>query len=126
MRQTFCRRTRLSGRTVWSDHRHVRDKAIPTLRKSLDEPRILGRVPEGIPQLPNGNVESLVEITETFVRPDSAPQLLSSDDFSGTLQQYLQQFHGLLLDSDPQTRFAHLARIQGNLVSSESHNGAGS
>jgi hypothetical protein len=39
------------------------------------------------------------------------------------LQQYLQQFQRLLLDPDSHTRFAHLARLERNLKSSESHDG---
>src|SRR4029077_2919875 len=61
------------------------------------------------------------EITKTFVGPDSAAQFLPRDDFPWTLQQYLQQFHRLLLDSDSDSRFAHFTRLEGNLISSESH-----
>ena len=48
------------------------------------------------------------------------------DDLSRTLQQDLQQLHGLLLDPDSQTRFAHFARLERNLIGSESHDGGGS
>jgi hypothetical protein len=39
-------------------------------------------------------------------------------------QQNLQQFQRLLLDSDSHPRFAHLARLERNLIDSESHDEA--
>jgi hypothetical protein len=39
-------------------------------------------------------------------------------------QQNLQQFQRLLLDSDSHTRFAHLARLERDLIGSESHDEA--
>src|ERR1700693_2592153 len=110
---------------VCIDNRDVRNEAIATFWKSLDESRILSRVPQCTPKLRDCDIDSLVEITKTFVGPNSDAQFLPGDDFPRTLQQYLQQFHRLLLDSDSQTGFAHFARVERNLVGSESHDGGG-
>src|ERR1700688_4473557 len=124
-RQIFNRRFQPLWTGVCISNRHVRNKAIATFWKSLNKSRILSRIPQRTPKLGDGDVESLVEITETFVRPDSAAQFLPGDDFPRTLEQCLQQFHRLLLDSDFQTRFAHFARLERNLIGSESHDGGG-
>ena len=56
------------GLGVCIDNRHVRNKAIATFWKSLDVSRILSRVPQRTSEFRDGDVESLVEITKTFVR----------------------------------------------------------
>ena len=43
----------------------------------------------------------------------------------GRSSNMLQQFHRLLLDPDSQARFAHFARLEGDLVGAESHDGGG-
>ena len=120
--------SRVRGRRFWPsyaavrvDKRHVRNETIATFWKSLDISRILSRVPQSAPELRDCNVDRLVEITKTFVGPDSAAEFLPGDDFPRTFQQDLQQFQRLLLDSDSHTRFAHLARLERNLIGSESH-----
>src|SRR5271167_5218626 len=88
-RQIPIRGFRPFGPGVRIDDRHIRDEAIATLWKSLEKSRILGRVPQCTPKLRDRNINGLVEITETFVGPDPAAQLLPSDDFPRTLQQDL-------------------------------------
>src|SRR3984885_12962115 len=119
---------RVCGRRIWPsyaavcvDKRHVRNETIAALWKSLYISRILSRVPQRAPELRDCNVDCLVEITKTFVRPDAAAQFLPGDDFPRMFKQDFQQFQWLLLDSDSHTRFAQLARLERNLKGSKSH-----
>src|SRR5580700_10365577 len=118
-RQISRQRFRPFGADLRIDNRNIRNKAIAAFRKSLDKSWILSRVTQGATELPNCDVEGLVEIPETLVGPDSAAQLLPGNDFPRMFQKYLQQFQRLLLHSDSQTRFAHFARLKRNLKSSE-------
>jgi hypothetical protein len=106
------------------DNRHFRNEAITAFWKCLNISGTFGRVAQRISELRYGDVDSLVKITKILVRPDPVPQLLPGDDFSGPLQQYLQQFHGLLLDPDFHTRFAYFVRSERNLKSSEPNDGS--
>src|SRR5580658_7797381 len=120
--------SRVCGHRIWPsyasvcvDKRHVRNETIAALRKSLYISRVLSRVPQRASELGDCNVDCLVEIAKIFVGPDPAAQFIPADHYPRTFQQDLQQFQRLLLDSDSQTCFAQLARVERNLKGSESH-----
>ena len=86
------------------------DEPIAALVNGLDEPRHLCFVAERRPQPTNGGVETVLEVDKRPVRPESSAQLLAADHFSGPFEQGRQDAERLLLERDPDTALAQLAR----------------
>jgi hypothetical protein len=62
--------------------------------ESFDELGGLGRVPQCLAELLDGVVQAVVELDEGVRGPQAGPQVLPSDDFSGTLDQGAEHFEG--------------------------------
>jgi hypothetical protein len=78
-------------RRGFADHRCVfaladglerSDKPIPPAWQGLDEPRVCGRISQGLAKSICGRTEAVIEIDERILGPKSAPEFLACDDFS--------------------------------------------
>ena len=78
------------------DNRDIGEKPVATTGNGLDKARILGRIAEGVSNLADGFVETVIEVDDRL-RPDLCAQFLPADQFSWPFQQHSQQSKGLLL-----------------------------
>jgi hypothetical protein len=67
----------------------------------FDEPLAPGSVPERATQTPHGGVQSVLEIDERAVRPETLPQLAARDDLAGPFQQHREDRERLTLEPKP-------------------------
>src|SRR5205809_7946068 len=84
------------------------DEPVTPAREGLDVTGGLGRVAQGLPQLPHGRVEAVVEVDERIRWPELVPQLLSGHHLARTLQEQGQQAKRLILQTDLQSLPAQL------------------
>src|SRR6266705_3785162 len=84
------------------------DEPVTPAREGLYVTGGLGRVAQGLPQLPHGRVEAVVEVDERIRGPELVPQLLSGHHLARTLQEQGQQAKRLILQTDPQSLPAQL------------------
>src|ERR1700722_2679182 len=95
------------------------EETISPARHGFDEPGILRRITEGVPQSPNGGVQAVIEIDEGVRRPEPVAQLLAGHDFAGLLQKLCQYLERLLLELDLQPLAAQFTGAQIELVYAE-------
>ena len=88
---------------------HWRDEAIPLAGDGLDEPGIVGRVPEDLAEPVDRRVHAVVEIDEGVGRPQSAAQILARHQFAGTFEEDHQNVERAPAQPDAQAVLAHLA-----------------
>ena len=87
---------------------HRGDEPVTPPREGLDVTGGLGRVAQGLPQLPHGRVEAVVEVDERVRGPELVPQLLSGHHLARPLQEQGQQAKRLILQTDLQSLPAQL------------------
>lgn len=88
------------------------DKPIAAPRDGLDERRIVGRITQGRPELPDRHVHGVVKVPKALFRPDARLQLLARDQIPRPLQQDLQDLERLVLELDPTAGLPHLASME--------------
>ena len=93
--------------------RHRGDEPVTPPREGLDVTGGLGRVAQGLPQLPHRRVEAVVEVDERVRRPELVPQLLSGHHLARALQEQDQQAKRLILQPDLQSLPAQLPETRG-------------
>jgi hypothetical protein len=89
---------------------HRRDKSITSPRHSLHKPGVFCGISKSLADFVNGLVEALIEVYERVRRPDLLPQLFSSDDLSGMLEQGANDLERLVLEFDLDTVLPQLTR----------------
>src|SRR6185369_8293026 len=94
------------------------DESIPTPGNRLDELRLLGRVVECRPQLPDRGVQAVVEVDE-LVGPELLPDFVARNDVAGAPNEQQKQLKGLILKPDPLAVPAQLAQARVELKSFE-------
>ena len=85
------------------------DEPVTPAREGLDVAGGLGRVAQGLPQLPHGRVEAVVEVNERIRGPELVPQLFSAHHLARALQEQGQQSKRLILEPDLDSLPAQLA-----------------
>jgi hypothetical protein len=78
-------------------------EAITASWQGLDKAWCLGRVSQGLPKPLDGIVNSVVEIHEGIVRPESLAELFSGDQLAWLFQKDLQDSEGLFGQPDPRS-----------------------
>jgi hypothetical protein len=78
-------------------------KPIAPLRQSLDEARLVGRVPQRLPEPHDGGTDSGFELHDCSVWPEFLLHFFPCDYLTRSLEQHLENLNGLVgnLDSDP-------------------------
>src|SRR4029077_18798049 len=64
-----------------------RDEAVAALGESLNKPCIAGGIAQSLAQFVYRSVQTVIEINENLVWPESGAQFLASDQLSGPLQE---------------------------------------
>ena len=64
------------------------------------------------PQLRDRQIDSVIEIAKTGIRPDQLPKFLSRNDLSVTLQECCQHLKRLVLQLQPHSRLAHFPCLE--------------
>jgi hypothetical protein len=77
-----------------------RYKSVPLRPLRLDEPRRRSHITDGIPYLPDGDVQAVVEIDEGVVRPELTPEFLARNELATPRHQNSQDLSRLILQSD--------------------------
>jgi hypothetical protein len=93
----------------------LRDESIPTARDGLDELWPASIISQGIPNLPDGFVDAVLEVDKSITTPDFLPDLFSRDQFSGVTCQELQEPQSLRRQLYEPTAVTQLVRLQVNL-----------
>src|SRR5579872_3375838 len=82
------------------DHLYGREKAISPLSDSLDESRLVSRVTQGIPDLPDGNVDALFVVHIGFAVPHDLAQLVTRNQALGMIEQAQEEQKRFFLQAD--------------------------
>ena len=77
-----------------------RDEAIALLRDGFDVERLVGRITQGLAELHDRSIQTVVEIDEGVGRPEMLAQLLARDHLPGVLQQQEQNARRLFAQLD--------------------------
>ena len=98
-----------------------RDEAVTASGQRFDETRIVGRVAEGLPDLADGGIQSVVEFDESVARPEAFVEFLARYDFARALDKRPQHLKRLFLQPDASPVLAQLARCRVKLEGAKSN-----
>jgi hypothetical protein len=73
------------------------EETVSPLGNGLNVPRILGIIPQGLPQFANRDAKAAVKVDKRVSLPDAILDLLPADYTPRIFQKYDQQAEGLLL-----------------------------
>jgi hypothetical protein len=76
---------------------HGNQESIPAPGNSLNKARIRGRIPKGLSNLVDDGIQTVIKIDKGVGGPELLPQIFSSNNFTGSLEQYHQNLKWLLL-----------------------------
>jgi hypothetical protein len=85
----------------------------------LDETWHARIIADGLPQLLDSAVQTVVEINKGVLRPQESPELFPGYEFSGAIQQDGQDLQRLILNADAHSRLAQLTSAEVNLKIAE-------
>src|ERR1051326_7354153 len=89
---------------------HGKQKTISAPGQRLDEPRRLGRVAQNLADLPDAEVQSLLEIDEGVITPDALADVGAREHLTAVPRQQLQNPERLRRQLDPVAVSPELAR----------------
>ncbi|HEY8549672.1 MAG TPA: hypothetical protein VIL35_06945 [Vicinamibacterales bacterium] len=107
------------GRNRLAVAMHGSHETVPAARQGLDEARGLGGVAERVAQPPDRGVQTMLEIDERVVRPETFPERFARHQLAGLFEQHREQLQGLLLEVEPRARLPQLAGTQIELEDAE-------
>src|SRR5580704_12496104 len=90
----------------------TRHKAVTTTWHRLNEGRVFGGIAQGSAELADRDIDCMVEVSKTFLRPDTGLKFLASDQLTPVLQQDLQHSEGLILEFDAAPRLTDLSGME--------------
>src|SRR5580693_4033866 len=65
----------------------TRHKAVTTTWHRLNEGRVFGGIAQGSAELADRDIDCMVEVSKTFLRPDTGLKFLASDQLTPVLQE---------------------------------------
>jgi hypothetical protein len=83
--------------------------------------RVIGGVPQSVPQSSYRGIDTLIELDNRLVRPEALPNLLPRNYVSGGFEKHSQDLERLLLESNPASLFPQFAPPQVQLKWAETH-----
>jgi hypothetical protein len=95
------------------------EEAISPARQGLNEPWIVGVIPQGLPNFVDSFVKPMLEIDERVLRPELLMEFLTGDNLAGFLQQGDQHLERLTAKLELQPCSAKFAGMQIYLEVSE-------
>src|SRR5579862_3275683 len=85
--------------SCWS--MYWREKPVAAAGDGLNITRILGAVPQGVPEPADGGVETMIEVDESVGGPQPALQFMPADHLSRPREQQSENLEGLFLQFYP-------------------------
>src|ERR1700733_4816487 len=90
----------------------TRHKAVTATGHRLNEGRVFGGIAQGSAELADRDIDCMVEVSKTFLRPDTGLKFLASDQLTPVLQEDLQHSEGLILEFDAAPRLTDLSGME--------------
>jgi hypothetical protein len=84
-------------------------KTIASPGDCLDIARLVGRVPQSVPQSPYRDANAVIELDNRIVRPEALPNLFARDHFARGFEQHSEYLERLRLKSNPAPLFPQFA-----------------
>ena len=101
---------------------HLRHKSVATPGERLDEARLGCGIAEHFAQLVHSSVQAVIEVHERIRGPQTIAQFLACDHGTCAFQQHSENREGLILEAQPASLLAKLARPQVGLVNAKAEN----
>ena len=98
---------------------HRSDEAVAQFRNCLNEERVFGGITQDFTQAFDDSVEAGVEVNKGVGGPKRGAELFAGNRLSRVLQEFQQDYEGLILNFDPNPALAQFVRAGVNLECAE-------
>lgn len=96
-------------------------KTVAPAGNGFQKPGIVGRIVQGLAQLPHRRVQRVVKLHKRTVRPQFLTDFLPGDELTGMLQQQRKNPKRLLLQTNPAPRLGEFAFLEISLEGSKTN-----